>query len=88
MAIPKFEYCLITSTRVRWFNTYSRTCESELHRLNPSEYPLADELRGNPGYVYRAQAVPGAVDLGAQAEAAEAGDTEATGTGAAAGGAP
>ncbi|MEM9193226.1 MAG: tetratricopeptide repeat protein [Myxococcota bacterium] len=50
-AISKFEFCLITATRVRWFNEFSQQCEQELNRLNPREYPLAAELRGQPGYV-------------------------------------
>jgi len=87
LAIPKFEYCIITATRVRWFNTYSHTCEEELNRLNPTQYPLAAELRGEPTYVHRAVARPGVVELGQEAEEAEAGDSEATGGAAPAGGA-
>ncbi len=79
LAIPKFEYCIITSTRVRWFNEYSHTCEEELNRLNPTQYPMAAELRGLPNYVHRAVARPGVAELGQQAEDAEAGDSEATG---------
>jgi tetratricopeptide (TPR) repeat protein len=36
-AIDKFEFCLITATRVRWFNEFSQTCELELNGLNPRE---------------------------------------------------
>jgi tetratricopeptide (TPR) repeat protein len=50
-AIDKFEFCLITSTRVRWFNNFSQQCEQELNRLNPQEYPLAAELRGSANHV-------------------------------------
>ena len=50
-AISKFEFCLITATRVRWFNDFSRQCETELNGLNPQEYPLAAELRGEANYV-------------------------------------
>ncbi|MBK8168914.1 MAG: hypothetical protein IPK60_01060 [Sandaracinaceae bacterium] len=76
-AIPKFEYCLVTSTQVRWFNEYSRTCELELNRLNPQQYPLAAEMHGQASYAFHDQARPGAAELGAHAEAAEAGDTDA-----------
>lgn len=76
-AIPKFEYCLVTSTQVRWFNEHSRTCELELNRLNPQQYPLAAELHGEASYAFHDQARPGAAELGAQAEQAEAGDTDA-----------
>ena len=85
LALPKFEYCIITATRVRWFNQYSHTCEEELNRLNPTQYPMAAELRGEPGYVHRAVARPGVVELGQTAEEAEAGDSEATGGAAASG---
>ncbi|MCC7538699.1 MAG: tetratricopeptide repeat protein [Deltaproteobacteria bacterium] len=47
-ATEAFQFCLITATRLRWFNEYSRTCEAELNRLNPAEYPLAAELRAQP----------------------------------------
>ncbi len=50
-AIEKFEYCLITATRVRWFNKWSRQCEGELNRLNPRQYPLAAELRGRANHL-------------------------------------
>jgi tetratricopeptide (TPR) repeat protein len=80
-AIPKFEYCIITATRVRWFNEYSRACEAELNRLNPTQYPMANELRGQPTYIHRAMARPGIVELGQQAEEGEAADAEATGGG-------
>lgn len=46
----KFEYCLITATRLRWFNDFSRQCEQELSRLDPAKYPPAAELRGQPTY--------------------------------------
>lgn len=64
-AIEKFEFCLITATRVRWFNEYSQTCERELNRLAPQRYPMAAELRGSPTYIFSAEARPGVVQLGA-----------------------
>ena len=62
-AIDKFEFCLRTSTNVRWFNEWSRTCEAELNVLNPRQYPLAAELRGEPNYVRGSIGRPGPVDL-------------------------
>ncbi len=62
-AIDKFEFCLRTATNVRWFNEWSRTCESELNVLNPREYPLAAELRGEPNYVRGSIGEPGPVEL-------------------------
>ena len=64
-AIDKFEFCLKTATQVRWFNKWSRSCEQELNALNPTEYPLAAELRGEPNYVKATLGDPGVVDLGA-----------------------
>jgi hypothetical protein len=64
-AIDKFEFCLKTATQVRWFNQWSRSCEEELNGLNPTKYPVAAELRGEPNYVKATVGEPGAVDLGA-----------------------
>ena len=64
-AIDKFEFCLKTATQVRWFNKWSRSCEQELNALNPTKYPVAAELRGEPNYVKATVGEPGAVDLGA-----------------------
>ncbi|MCZ6805952.1 MAG: tetratricopeptide repeat protein [Deltaproteobacteria bacterium] len=64
-AIDKFEFCLKTATQVRWFNKWSRACEQELNALNPKQYPVAAELRGEPNYVKRTVGQPGAVDLDA-----------------------
>jgi tetratricopeptide (TPR) repeat protein len=67
-AIDRFEYCLITATRARWFNEHSRVCELELHRLEPGRYPLAAELRAAPEHAYdgdrrsRPAAIDGAPD--------------------------
>lgn len=60
-AIDKFEFCLITATRVRWFSDFSRTCELELNRLNPAKYPLGAELRSEPEFVYSPVVEPGPV---------------------------
>lgn len=62
-AVAKFEFCLRTATNVRWFNEWSRICETELNRLNPRQYPLADELRGEPNYVRGSIGRPGPVEL-------------------------
>ena len=64
-AIDKFEFCLKTATQVRWFNKWSRACEQELNSLNPTKYPVAAELRGEPNYVKATVGDPGVVDLGA-----------------------
>lgn len=62
-AVDKFEFCLSTATNVRWFNEYSRICETELNRLDPRQYPVAAELRGGATYVYGGVGRPGVVEL-------------------------
>ena len=63
LAIERFEFCLKTATNVRWFNRWSRTCEQELHELNPRRYPLAAELRGAPSYVSQTFGEPRPITL-------------------------
>ena len=63
-AISKFEFCVKTATNVRWFNKWSRSCEQELNRLNPRDYPVAAELRGGADHVKSTVGDPRAVDLG------------------------
>jgi len=74
-AIDKFAFCLITSTRVRWFNEFSRQCESELNALAPTDYPMAAELRGSPDLAERRLPLPGPADLGRSAEEEAAAET-------------
>jgi tetratricopeptide (TPR) repeat protein len=42
--------CLDKSTELSWFNEWSQLCETELNALKPGPYPLATELRAEPGY--------------------------------------
>jgi hypothetical protein len=63
-----YEYCLITATRVRWFNEYLTHCEQELFKLDPRAYPRAAELYTKDVYVYSAPAAPGALELGGAEE--------------------
>lgn len=67
-AMDKFEFCLTTATRVRWFNEFSQQCEQELNTLDPARFPMAAELRGEATYVQHEPAAPGAVTLGGQAD--------------------
>lgn len=71
-AIQRFEFCLVTATNVRWFNEWSRVCEQELNVLNPREYPLAAELRGEPNNIRGSAGQPGAVALPEEEEEASA----------------
>jgi hypothetical protein len=57
-----YEFCLITATKVRWFNEFMTRCEEELFKLDPRAYPRAAELRGGDTYTYSAMAKPGLVD--------------------------
>jgi len=47
----RYKICLKLSNDLRWFNEWSRLCEREINRLEPDKYPLANELRAQPGYV-------------------------------------
>ena len=49
-AIEGLSVCLNKSTELSWFNEWSSLCESELNQLKPSEYPIASEIRAQPGY--------------------------------------
>ena len=70
-----YEFCLITATKVRWFNKYMTRCEEELFKLDPRTYPRAAELRGSDVYTYSEYAKPGLVDIGvATDEDLEGGD--------------
>ncbi|MCA9605839.1 MAG: tetratricopeptide repeat protein [Myxococcales bacterium] len=67
-AMDKFEFCLNTATRVRWFNEYSSQCERELNNLDRARFPMAAELRGEPNYIQQQLARPGAVSLDQQGD--------------------
>ncbi|MCB9591314.1 MAG: tetratricopeptide repeat protein [Sandaracinaceae bacterium] len=75
-AMDKFEFCLNTATRVRWFNEYSSQCERELNQLDRARFPMAAELRGEATYIQQQIARPGAVSL-EQEQDAELGGAEA-----------
>ena len=70
-AMDKFEFCLTTATRVRWFNEFSQQCEQELNQLDRARYPMAAELRGEANYIQRQVARPGAVRLQTEQDAEE-----------------
>ena len=57
-----YEFCLITATKVRWFNEFMTRCETELFKLDPRAYPRAAELRGSDTYTYSVMAKPGLVE--------------------------
>jgi hypothetical protein len=63
-----YEFCLITATKVRWFNQFMTRCEEELFKLDPRAYPRAAELRGSDVYTYSSYAVPGLVEIGVGGE--------------------
>ncbi|MCS6914798.1 MAG: tetratricopeptide repeat protein [Myxococcales bacterium] len=49
-AIEGLSTCLNKSTELNWFNEWSKLCELELNQIKPAEYPLASEIRAEPGY--------------------------------------
>jgi hypothetical protein len=58
-AIEGLRTCLETSTRLSWFNEWSALCEAELNQIKSTEFPLAAEIRAQPGYFdKRADAAP------------------------------
>ena len=50
-AVEGFETCLKAATDYSWYNEWSRLCERELNQMKPTEYPLASEIKPDPGYV-------------------------------------
>jgi len=50
-AVSGFQVCLEGATRQSWFNDWSRLCEVELNQMQPSEYPLASEIKPEAGYM-------------------------------------
>jgi TolA-binding protein len=49
-AVEGLGTCLNKSTELSWFNEWSSLCEGELNQIKPAEYPLAAEIRAEPGY--------------------------------------
>jgi hypothetical protein len=49
-AVQGLGTCLSKSTELSWFNEWSGLCEAELNQIKPAEYPLAAEIRAEPGY--------------------------------------
>jgi tetratricopeptide (TPR) repeat protein len=49
-AVEGLSVCLNKSTELNWFNEWSKLCELELNQIKPNEYPLASEIRAEPGY--------------------------------------
>jgi hypothetical protein len=50
-AIEGLSTCLNKSTDLSFYDEWSQLCEAELNQLKPAEYPLASEIRAQPGYV-------------------------------------
>ena len=68
-AVKAFQHCLRVATENRWFNEWSASCELQLNKLDPRTYPLSDELRAQPGFVYSPLALPQIIErLQTQAE--------------------
>ena len=50
-AVQGLATCLGKSTELSWYNDWSKLCERELNQIKPAEYPIASEIRAEPGYV-------------------------------------
>jgi len=46
-----YDLCLKAATKESWYNEWSTMCEVELNQMKPAEYPLAAEMKPEPGYV-------------------------------------
>jgi hypothetical protein len=49
-AIDGLSVCLNKSTELSFYDEWSQLCEAELNQLKPVEYPIASEIRAQPGY--------------------------------------
>lgn len=50
-AVQGLDACLTKSTELSWYNEWSQLCEQELNQIKPAEYPMASEVRPEPGYL-------------------------------------
>ncbi len=50
-SVEAFGFCLGLSTKLNWFNNWSRLCEKELGQIRPAEFPTAAEMRAAPNNV-------------------------------------
>lgn len=46
-SLNAYGFCLNLSTKLNWFNDWSRLCEKELGQIRPGEYPTATEFHGD-----------------------------------------
>jgi len=47
-SIRAYSFCLELSTKLNWFNDWSRMCEKELGQIRPQDFPTATEVHGIP----------------------------------------
>jgi hypothetical protein len=50
LAAAAFESCIASAKDLDWGDDWSRTCERELHRLRPRDYPLPSEIKPEAQY--------------------------------------
>ena len=48
LSVGAFGFCLQLSTKLNWFNDWSRLCEKELGQIRPADFPTATEFHGEP----------------------------------------
>ncbi|MCP4446311.1 MAG: tetratricopeptide repeat protein [Myxococcales bacterium] len=48
LSVGAFGFCLNLSTKLNWFNDWSRLCEKELGQIRPADFPTATEFHGVP----------------------------------------
>lgn len=47
-SVEAYGFCLGLSTKLNWFNQWSKLCERELGQIRPQDYPTASEIRSEP----------------------------------------
>lgn len=60
-AVQGLDACLSKSTELSWYNEWSQLCEQELNQIKPAEYPMAAEVRPEPGYLSAGAARAGVI---------------------------
>ena len=48
VSVGAFGFCLETSTKLNWFNEWSKLCEKELGQIQPETFPTASEIHAEP----------------------------------------
>jgi len=50
-SVEAFSFCLTNTTKLNWFNEWSKLCEKELGQIRPQDFPTAAETHSSPNMV-------------------------------------